>query len=87
MHAYAYSIASVAAISITPFSFHFVLCPMAKCRSDDWTSSSSSSGKHRKTGIDPKWATDFPWVEVSDESGGGCFACCVESTIAGLKKS
>ena len=70
MRAYASGIASVVAISITPFSFHFAVCPMAERRSDDWVSSSNLSGKHRKTGIDPKWATDFPWVEVSDESGG-----------------
>ena len=48
---------------------------MPKCRSDDGASSSSSRGKHRKTRIDPKWATDFPLVEVSDDSGRMLCSC------------
>ena len=49
-----YSTTCERSISITSLSFHFALFPMAKRRSDDCASSSSSSGKHRKTGIDPK---------------------------------
>ena len=63
-------------ISITSLSFHFTLFPMAKRRFDNCTSSSCSSWKHRKTGIDLKWATKFPWVEVSDDSGGMFCSLC-----------
>ena len=76
MRACTYSTTCERSISITSLSFHFALFPMAKRRSDDCASSSSSSGKHRKTGIDPKWATDFPWVEVSDDSGGMLCSLC-----------
>ena len=33
--------------------------------------------KHRKTGIDPKWTSDFPWMIVSDGEGEGmmCALC------------
>ena len=76
MRACTYSTTCERSISITSLSFHFALFPTAKCRSDDCASSSSSSGKHRKTGIDPKWATDFPWVEVSEDSGGMLCSLC-----------
>ena len=39
-------------------------------------SSSSSTAKHRKSGVDPKWKEDFPWLEVSDRDGGMfCHLC------------
>ena len=84
MHACTYSTTCERSTSIMSLSFHFAIFPMVKRCSDDCARSSSSSGKHKKTWIDPKWATDFPWVNVSDNSGG-CFARCVESTIASLK--
>ena len=28
------------------------------------------ASKHRKTGIDPSWMDDFPWLELGDEIGG-----------------
>ena len=34
----------------------------------------SPTAKHRKSGVDPKWSTDFPWLEVS-ESGMFCAVC------------
>ena len=44
---------------------------MAKCGSDDATSSSNGSrGKHRKMGIDLNWAADFPWMVACDDSAG-----------------
>ena len=52
---------------------------MAKRGSDDATSSSSGSrGKHRKTGIDPNWAADFPWMVACDGSmrGAGMLCSC-----------
>ena len=59
----------------TSLSFHFALFPLAKHRSDNCASSSSSSVKHRRTEIDPKWATDFLCVEVSDEREMLCLLC------------
>ena len=37
---------------------------------------SSSCAKHRKTGINPKWMEEFPWLlSVDDESGMKCSLC------------
>ena len=63
-------------ISITFLSFHFALFPMAKHCFDDCASSSTLSGKHRKTAIDSKWATHFTWVEVSNDSRGMLCSLC-----------
>ena len=30
----------------------------------------SSTAKHRKSGVDPKWKEDFPWLELSEEGTG-----------------
>ena len=50
---------------------------MAKRGSDDATSRSSGSrGKHRKTGIDPNWATDFPWMVACDDGAGMLCSLC-----------
>ena len=29
--------------------------------------SDPGASKHRKTGIDPSWVLDFPWLETSDD--------------------
>lgn len=38
------------------------------------TAGPSPTAKHCKSGVDPKWSTDFPWLEVS-ESGMFCAVC------------
>ena len=39
-------------------------------------SSSTSTVKHRKSGVDPKRKEDFPWLEVSERDGGMfCHLC------------
>ena len=37
---------------------------------------SSSTGKHRKTGIDAKWSEDFPWMQVAEEGRGMLCSLC-----------
>ena len=39
-------------------------------------SSSSGQKKHRKTGIDPKWNFDFPWMAVAEEGEGMLCSLC-----------
>ena len=40
----------------------------------------SGASKHRRTGIDPSWASDFPWLVISEddcgEQGMLCRICC-----------
>ena len=31
--------------------------------------------KHRKTGIDPQWKLDFPWLQVSVADSGEAMLC------------
>ena len=41
---------------------------------------STSTAKHRKSGVDPKWKEDFPWLEVSQRDGGMfCHLCQKQS--------
>ena len=39
---------------------------MAKRLAGGATCESSVRSKHRKTGIDPRWASDFPWMVIVD---------------------
>ena len=42
---------------------------MAKRPAGGATCESSVRSKHRKTGIDPRWASDFPWLVIVDSEG------------------
>ena len=44
---------------------------MAKRPAGGATCESSVRSKHRKTGSDPRWASDFPWMVVVDSDGEG----------------
>ena len=42
---------------------------MAKRPAGGATCESSVRSKHRKTGSDPRWASDFPWMVIVDNEG------------------
>ena len=37
------------------------------------------TSKHRRTGSDPSWTSDFPWLVISDNDCGEQGICCVAS--------
>ena len=62
-------------VGLSAWRYH--LRRMAKRGSDDATSSSSGShGKQQKTGINPNWAADFPWMVACDDGAGILCSLC-----------
>ena len=62
-------------VGLSAWRYH--LRRLAKRGPDDATSSSSGSrGKRRKTGIDPNWAADFPWMVACDDGVGMLCSLC-----------
>ena len=55
---------------------------MAKRPSGGTTSESSVRSKR----IDPKWASDFPWMVIVDSEGEGMYVGPVERTIVALER-
>ena len=53
--------------STTSSSLHGLLSAMAK---RVHSGACTSSAKQRKTGTDPKWRADFPWMLVIDDGQG-----------------